>query len=127
MTAWMPSVPPSAPLAPLPGMAPLRSGPVSREQEVEPLQAQAPSAANQLQAILARIGQVKEGGRRTALVAVVDPQSCVGCGACEEVCPAGAIAVHEIARIDRAKCTGCARCIAACPHRAIALKEGCFH
>ena len=44
-------------------------------------------------------------------------------GACEEVCPAGAIAVHEIARVDRAKCTGCARCIAACPHRAITLKE----
>ncbi len=94
MAAPMPSVPPSAPLTPMPGMASLPSG------------------------------QIKEGGWRTALVAVVDPESCVGCGACEEVCPAGAIAVHEIARIDRAKCTGCARCIAACPHRAIALKEG---
>jgi len=94
MTARTPSVPPAAPLTPLPGMARLPSG------------------------------RVKQGGRRTALVAVVDPETCVGCGACEEVCPAGAIAVHEIARIDRAKCTGCARCIAACPHRAITLKEG---
>ena len=93
MAARVPSVPPSVPLAPLPGMTPLPSG------------------------------QVKQGDWRTALVAVVDPEICVGCGACEEVCPAGAIAVHEVARIDRAKCTGCAHCIAACPHRAIALKE----
>jgi len=123
MTARMPSVPPAAPLTPIPGMTPPRSGPVSRKQEAEPLQARNPFAANQLQAIRGGIGQVKEGGRRTALVAVVDPEACVGCGACEEVCPAGAIAVHKIARVDRAKCTGCARCIAACPHRAITLKE----
>lgn len=43
------------------------------------------------------------------------PSKCIGCGACEAVCPVGAHAVGEMHRIDRAACTQCGGCVAQCP------------
>ena len=92
-------------------------------EEIKALRAQAQAIAGRLQAIRARIGEIADRGSRAARVAFVDPVRCVGCGACEEVCPAAAIQVQDIAVIDGAKCTGCGRCAAQCPQRAIALRE----
>ncbi|MGD1996925.1 MAG: 4Fe-4S binding protein [Anaerolineae bacterium] len=50
----------------------------------------------------------------------VDASRCTGCGACIDVCPAGAIAlVDGKARIDEELCTGCETCLDACPEYAI--------
>jgi MinD superfamily P-loop ATPase len=51
----------------------------------------------------------------------VDVTRCTGCGACVEVCPAGAIAllVDGKARVDEEACTGCGACVDACPEGAI--------
>ncbi|MDR1642337.1 MAG: ferredoxin family protein [Clostridiales bacterium] len=50
-------------------------------------------------------------------------KSCVGCGACEEVCPGGLIRISGgKAVIDRPElCWGCASCIKECPNGALRL------
>jgi NAD-dependent dihydropyrimidine dehydrogenase PreA subunit len=49
-----------------------------------------------------------------------DVTRCTGCGACVEVCPAGAITlVDGKARVDEELCTGCGACVDACPEGAI--------
>jgi len=46
--------------------------------------------------------------------------NCVGCAACEAVCPVKAIQiVDKKSRIDSAKCIGCASCIAVCKYNAM--------
>jgi Fe-S-cluster-containing hydrogenase component 2 len=50
----------------------------------------------------------------------VDVARCVGCGACLEVCPAGAVAlVNGRAYVDEEVCTGCRVCVDVCPEGAI--------
>ena len=51
----------------------------------------------------------------------VDPDRCVACGTCEEVCPVGAISVGDIAWVDPALCVGCGLCIDECPQGALSL------
>ncbi|MFH0763609.1 MAG: DUF362 domain-containing protein [Candidatus Omnitrophota bacterium] len=52
-------------------------------------------------------------------------EKCKGCGACEAICPAGAIHVeNDKASLDRSKCIGCAECIAACPAAAMFIDFG---
>jgi len=49
-------------------------------------------------------------------------KNCIGCGACEKVCPTQAISiVNKKANITTAKCIGCASCIAVCRYHAIDL------
>ena len=50
----------------------------------------------------------------------VDVTRCTGCGACVEVCSAGAIdLVDGKARVDEELCTGCGACVDACPEGVI--------
>jgi Fe-S-cluster-containing hydrogenase component 2 len=50
----------------------------------------------------------------------VDVAACTGCGACIDVCPAGAIAlVDGGARIDETACERCGACIEVCPSGAL--------
>jgi NAD-dependent dihydropyrimidine dehydrogenase PreA subunit len=53
--------------------------------------------------------------------AIVDEQKCIGCGACVEKCPVGAISLNDqgIAVVDKEKCTGCGKCARSCPVEAI--------
>ncbi len=44
---------------------------------------------------------------------------CKACGACEAVCPEGAISMDKDDRIDRSRCTLCMQCVEECPYRAL--------
>lgn len=51
---------------------------------------------------------------------LIDKEICLGCGACVEACPEGAIVLEDsAAAIERHLCTGCADCLAVCPQGAI--------
>lgn len=53
--------------------------------------------------------------------AAVDKTLCVACGACEIVCPLGAIKVHKgcFAKVAEDKCVGCGKCERVCPANSI--------
>jgi ferredoxin len=60
----------------------------------------------------------------TNFFAVVNPELCTGCGACEERCQVAAMKlddVRESAIVDLTRCLGCGLCVAACPESAIEL------
>jgi polyferredoxin len=50
-----------------------------------------------------------------------DAQSCVGCGACETVCPMG---IDPRTQVDSTECIRCGRCIRACPTGSLARRFG---
>ena len=53
----------------------------------------------------------------------IDPEKCVGCGACKENCPAGAISeVDGKCVIDAGTCVDCGACASGCPVEAIAAE-----
>ena len=52
----------------------------------------------------------------------INPDKCIGCGACLAVCPVGAHLVGEGSHsIDRTKCTGCGACADQCFAEALVL------
>lgn len=63
------------------------------------------------------------------VVCVVDPQKCIGCGQCQELCDCGGIGVEEgpgggLPRVvDPMVCTGGGTCAAACPYHALVLQN----
>jgi electron transport complex protein RnfB len=72
-------------------------------------------------------------------LAVVDPEKCVGCGACVEQCPRGVIALiprkaktavacnsplkgPDVRKLCSVGCIGCGICAKNCPSQAIEMK-----
>lgn len=54
----------------------------------------------------------------------VDAETCTSCGACEDVCPDGAISVDGAPPVfDRVKCQGCMQCRNICPNNSISLSK----
>ncbi|MCR4605720.1 MAG: DUF362 domain-containing protein [Eubacterium sp.] len=50
----------------------------------------------------------------------VNPEKCIGCGACDRICAHGAPKIeNRKATIDHDICVGCGRCLAVCPKDAI--------
>jgi len=56
----------------------------------------------------------------------IDPAKCAGSGACETVCPAGAIErkTGYTAVVDAFSCTRCGKCLEACPEGAVRFISG---
>lgn len=58
--------------------------------------------------------------------AVVDTETCNGCGMCEKKCQVGAVKLSEKTRqpaIDLNRCVGCGVCVAVCPQKAVTLRK----
>lgn len=50
----------------------------------------------------------------------IDKNKCIGCRACVNICPVGAISMQNgKAVIDQNKCTHCGKCFDVCPQKAI--------
>jgi len=62
-----------------------------------------------------------------AIIADVDPELCIGCGRCENVCEFGAIKLEVtpdkrlVAKVDPLLCKGCGSCSVECPAKAITM------
>ena len=54
--------------------------------------------------------------------AYVDPEKCIKCKLCVDICPKKAISVKSPAYVDEAACKGCGSCAAACPVDAINMR-----
>lgn len=55
-------------------------------------------------------------------LSVIDEESCIGCGDCEERCPADAISLKDdIAVVDENVCLGCGNCVPVCPSESISM------
>jgi len=60
--------------------------------------------------------------RMEGLTVKVDPDICVGCGDCLEICVfKGMEMIDEKARVNQKRCLGCGRCENACPSEAISI------
>ena len=58
----------------------------------------------------------------TNYYAVVDEESCINCGNCEDRCQMEAIIIDEVAQVDLDRCIGCGLCIPSCDVEAIRLE-----
>ncbi|MBI9083126.1 MAG: 4Fe-4S dicluster domain-containing protein [Desulfobacterales bacterium] len=56
----------------------------------------------------------------------LDAEACVGCGACQTVCPRGVLALEEkrAVIIDRDGCIECGACATNCPTLAVQVTPG---
>ena len=59
-------------------------------------------------------------------LAVIDEETCSGCGTCVDWCPTDAIVLNteDVAQCDENACLGCGVCSRFCPEEAISLQEG---
>lgn len=94
---------------------------MSRSEALQVLKERTQAIEARLHLLNRRIRKINARPRSSSLKAIVDFESCVGCGICEDQCPAGAIIVEKTAIIQRELCIGCGQCVYECPRGAISL------
>ena len=58
----------------------------------------------------------------TNYYAEVNPDECIGCGTCIDICPMNALSLEEeISSVNLKRCIGCGNCVAKCPSGALTL------
>ena len=100
------------------------SNKINRENELETLKARALAIEGQLLVMKERIRGFELGSSTSSLKAIVNPEMCIGCGICQEICPTGSITVDGVAMIDQSHCIGCGHCVSECRKGAISLGPG---
>lgn len=92
-------------------------------QEIPVVLADADVDAANLELVLDPVRQEEHdfmGGQ----IAIVDPDKCIACGTCAEVCRFDAVIPGDEAyRVDALACEGCAACFYQCPENAIRMEE----
>jgi len=84
-------------------------------------------ARSQGMGVAARVGTIlfKDQLVSSAIVAEINPETCVGCLGCIDVCPYQAIAFDPdqgVCRINEILCKGCGNCAATCPSESAQLR-----
>jgi heterodisulfide reductase subunit A len=84
-------------------------------------------ARSQGMGVASRIGTIlfKEKLISSAIVAEIDPESCVGCLGCVQVCPYQAISYDPqlgVCRVNEILCKGCGNCASSCPSHSVQLR-----
>jgi len=92
---------------------------IIREKELQALKKRAKEMEGRLHFLMKRIGAFEHAPKPSTYRATVDPEKCIVCGTCLELCPTGAISIDRIVHIDPVRCTGCGRCVEACPQGAM--------
>ena len=80
---------------------------------------QALAAASRAATVLSRRSILTSG-----IVAVINPDNCIGCRSCLHVCPYEAIEyddLHHVCKVNGALCKGCGACSATCPSASVQL------
>jgi NAD-dependent dihydropyrimidine dehydrogenase PreA subunit len=71
---------------------------------------------------LADLG-IADAVARSAFVAQVREEDCVGCDLCKDRCQFRALSVDGVAHIDGRRCVGCGVCTLSCPEHALVLVQ----
>ena len=69
------------------------------------------------------IVSLKKNKEKKKMAAKIDKDTCAGCGACVEACPAEAIKIEgDKAVVVEDSCVSCGACVDACPCSAITVE-----
>jgi heterodisulfide reductase subunit A len=89
-----------------------------------------PESISQANAAASRAARLLSTGsiETAGTISHVDPEKCIGCGLCTEVCPYNAIQLEQAgdimkARVIEVSCKSCGLCGATCPVKAISMSN----
>lgn len=95
---------------------------IRREKEVQALKEKVRDIEARFFSLGKRIREIEQGRPiPLAFKALVDPDKCIACGICQEICQTGAVTLELIAHVNPARCMGCGSCVEVCPQGAMSL------